>query len=227
MNDLGPRWKKLFDPLRPSYFAFSRDGKTFFVFSRVTGKGTDRMVQFWVQFWDIATGKGNTTAVIDGGNRKIEILDPTTGKLRTLEHSELVAANADVDSVVSPAGKLLAVEVRNPMHVRTWLTKLEEFLGIVPPPKKVVLYELPSWNELTCFDHATLPRFSPDGKTLVVRQDGALYFYDIPLRNGLGKILVFAMIGAAPILLLGEAAAFWNRKRARNDKSDHDAGGER
>jgi WD40 repeat protein len=226
INDLGSRLRKHFVPLRPPHsHAFSRDGKTFFVFHRMTGKGTDRMAQFWVQFWDLATGKGNTTVVIDFGNGEIEILDPTTRKHWTLERSALVTANAS--NAVSPVGKLLAIQVRNRVRVQTWLSKLEEFLGIASPAKKVVLYELPSWNELTSFDDATLPRFSPDGQTLVLHRDGALHFHDIPLRNRLGKILLFAIIAAAPLLLLGQAAALWNRKRARNNKSDHDLSGER
>jgi WD40 repeat protein len=197
---LNPPVGKSFAPLNPPSFAFSPDGKTFFIISLSSGKLTAGNVQFW----DLAIGQGNMALLFHFDNGNIQVLDWPSGKRRTLHLNRSALTIGNAKSAVSPDGKLLALQVRN------W----------------VVLYGS-SWNELARFDYATLPRFSPDGKTLVVHEDGALHLYDIPLRKPLGKILFFAMIGAAPFLLLGQVAAFWKRRRARNHKSDHEAGGER
>jgi WD40 repeat protein len=154
-----------------------------------------------------------TLVFIDG---KIHIWDTTTGHGRTLDRQ------ANDQPTLTPDGKVLATEIKNWVRVQTWFNKLEDFLGIGSKPTKgnkaAILYDLSSGDEVGFIADATNPRFSPDGKTLVVHQDGALHFYDIPMRKPLGKILLFSLIGAAPILLLGQFVAYRSRKKANHPK---------
>jgi WD40 repeat protein len=155
----------------------------------------------------------------------IHIWEVATGEERMLERQ------ANDHPTLTPDGKFLGAQIKNWVRMQTWFNKLEDFLGIGSKPKKgekaVILYDLSSGDEVGFIADATLPQFSPDGKTLAVLQGRSLHLYDFPLRKPLGTILLFAFLGAAPILLLGQLAAFWKRRRARNHKSDHEAGGER
>ena len=149
-----------------------------------------------------------TLVFVDG---KIHIWDVASGKERILDRQAIERPS------ISPDGKTLAVQIKKWAREDTWFDKVEDYLGIGSKPKKgekaVILYDLSSGDEAGFIADATFPRFFPDGKILAVLQDRSLHIYDIPLRKPFGKILLFALLGATPFLLLGQAAALWRRRR--------------
>jgi hypothetical protein len=155
-------------------------------------------------------------AFIDG---KIHLWDVASGEERILDRQ------ANEQPAISPDGEFLAVRIKNWVRMKTWFNKLEDFLGIGSKPIKgeraVIIYELSGGDEVGFIADAAFPQFSPDGKTLAVLQPEAwaLHLYDFPLRKPLAKILFFAFLGGAPILLLGQFAAL---RRARKKTNNHE-----
>src|SRR5262249_47442280 len=111
-------------------------------------------------------------------------------------------------------GRLLATDIVP--RSDTLFRWLESFLGSGETPKQVVLLrDLASGKLIAVLPDASLPQFSPDGKTLAsINRDGFVQLWDIPPRKNYLRAAGLWTLGLMPVA--AGLCWYWFRAKRRS-----------